>query len=90
MQGVVRVIADLDRDLHQIPDNHLLLVINACDTGVPKLCDSRNMVIRIADVNDNTPNFTRAVYTASISQTAAADEEVLMIGAQVSKKHGCP
>ncbi|XP_067938174.1 cadherin-23-like [Watersipora subatra] len=45
--GLVTVSGDLDRDAQQIPNNRLSLIIKACDTGDPMLCQSKAMTIRI-------------------------------------------
>lgn len=66
-------------------DNSLTLVIEACDSGLPKMCTDKSMTIRVTDVNDNSPTFTQAVYTASVSETAEAGHVFAVDGvAQVS------
>lgn len=75
---MIRVTGDLDRDENQIPDNALSLNIEACDQGVPKLCTSKTMTIRITDVNDNSPVFTRHSYSASVKEVASTGQVLYM------------
>lgn len=79
-QGVLRVVGDLDRDLYQLPNNSLTLMIEACDSGQPRLCSVREMTVRVTDVNDNSPVFSRPAYTARISETAQKDDAINVQG----------
>lgn len=71
---------DLDRDLYQLPNNSLSLHIEACDSGQPRLCSVRVMTIRVTDVNDNSPVFSRPAYTSKISETAQQNDAVNVDG----------
>ena len=60
--GVLSTIRSLDREATP----NYTLVIRASDLGVPPLFTDKNFRIVVRDINDNTPTFSQASYTASV------------------------
>uniref|UniRef100_A0A3Q3JL15 Protocadherin-16 n=1 Tax=Monopterus albus TaxID=43700 RepID=A0A3Q3JL15_MONAL len=57
------------------------LTVVVSDRGVPQRSSSVAAVITIGDVNDNPPVFSRAEYTVSLSEGAAAGTEIIRLTA---------
>ncbi|XP_047462295.1 LOW QUALITY PROTEIN: protocadherin-16-like [Mugil cephalus] len=66
-------------DFETKPLYNLTVVVS--DRGVPQRSSSVAAVISIADVNDNPPVFSRAEYTVSLSEGAAAGTEIIRLTA---------
>ncbi|KAK0133503.1 Protocadherin-16 [Merluccius polli] len=62
-------------DFETTPLYNLTVVVS--DRGVPQKSSSVAVVITIGDVNDNPPVFSRADYTVSLSEGAAAGTEII-------------
>ncbi|KAJ9587770.1 hypothetical protein L9F63_018796 [Diploptera punctata] len=74
---LVIVSLPLDRELQP---NYTLSVI-ATDTGNPPLHASRTFHLRVTDINDNAPEFERAVYYANVLEVADPGTSVFQIHA---------
>lgn len=74
---LVIVSMPLDRELKS---NYTLSVI-ATDTGTPPLHASRTFHLRVTDVNDNPPEFTRQSYSANVVEIADPGTSVLQVTA---------
>ncbi|NXJ85057.1 PCDB8 protein, partial [Trogon melanurus] len=48
------------------------VTVRARDRGFPALSASKTLLVRLLDVNDNTPSFTQAIYTMVISENEPA------------------
>uniref|UniRef100_A0A3Q3WF66 Protocadherin-16 n=1 Tax=Mola mola TaxID=94237 RepID=A0A3Q3WF66_MOLML len=57
------------------------LTVVVSDRGMPQKSSNVAAVITIADVNDNSPVFSRAEYTVSLSEGAAAGTEIIRLTA---------
>ncbi|KAM9348127.1 protocadherin-16 [Symphorus nematophorus] len=66
-------------DFETKPLYNLTVVVS--DRGVPQRSSSVAAVITIGDVNDNPPVFSRAEYTVSLSEGAAAGTEIIRLTA---------
>ncbi|XP_030010494.1 protocadherin-16 [Sphaeramia orbicularis] len=66
-------------DFETKPLYNLTVVVS--DRGVPQRSSSVAAVIAIGDVNDNPPVFSRAEYTVSLSEGAAAGTEIIRLTA---------
>lgn len=62
LTGVLSTVRSLDRETK----SNYTLVIRASDLGVPPQFSDENLKICLRDVNDNTPTFSQALYTASV------------------------
>lgn len=62
-------------DFETTPLYNLTVVVS--DRGVPQKSSSVAVVIAVGDVNDNPPVFSRADYTVSLSEGAAAGTEII-------------
>lgn len=71
-------------DFETKPLYNLTVVVS--DRGVPQRSSSVAAVITIGDVNDNPPVFSRAEYTVSLSEGAAAGTEIIRLTATGGKK----
>ena len=58
---------------------HYKLTIRASDQGKPVLSPSKDVPIKILDVNDNDPIFTLEPYSAQISEDAAVSSRVVQV-----------
>lgn len=65
------------------------LTVVVSDRGVPQRSSSVAAVITIGDVNDNPPVFSRAEYTVSLSEGAAAGTEIIRLTATGEQKRFC-
>lgn len=66
-------------DFETKPLYNLTVVVS--DRGVPQKSSSVVTVITIGDVNDNPPAFSRAEYSVSLSEGAAAGTEIIRLTA---------
>ncbi|XP_049895859.1 protocadherin-16-like [Epinephelus moara] len=66
-------------DFETKPLYNLTVVVS--DRGVPQRSSNVAAVITIGDVNDNPPVFSRAEYTVSLSEGAAAGTEIIRLTA---------
>ena len=55
------------------------LTIRASDEGTPALSSSKDVPIKILDVNDNYPIFTSQQYAGRISEDAAVGSQVVQV-----------
>ncbi|KAF2987751.1 hypothetical protein EK904_015163 [Melospiza melodia maxima] len=72
--GTILVTGSLDRESK---DKYELLLL-ASDNGVPQRQNFTHISIRVLDVNDNPPEFTRAQYSASIPVAAAKEGQAVL------------
>ena len=57
------------------------LRVNASDKGLPSRTGSCLVQVAVTDVNDNTPVFDAATYTASATEDIAFGTEIIVVGA---------
>ncbi|XP_010214133.1 PREDICTED: protocadherin beta-15-like, partial [Tinamus guttatus] len=69
----LRTEAALDRE--RTPEYNI--TITAVDWGTPRLSSQENISVQISDVNDNPPQFTKAIYTMSVKEN---NSHMLRIG----------
>ncbi|NWI08655.1 PCDBG protein, partial [Crypturellus soui] len=69
----LRTEAALDRE--RTPEYNI--TITAMDWGTPRLSSQESISVQISDVNDNPPEFTKAVYTMSVKEN---NSHMLRIG----------
>ncbi|XP_056151740.1 protocadherin beta-16-like [Lampris incognitus] len=58
------------------------ITITATDSGLPPLSSANTLQLRISDVNDNAPFFTKPSYTASIVENNVPGTSVLTVSAR--------
>ncbi|KAK2818195.1 hypothetical protein Q7C36_022128 [Tachysurus vachellii] len=74
--AIVRTTKPLDADVLKESGGILYYSVTCGSTG------NRNIrAIQVADINDNAPVFERKIYTATVSETAAVDFQVLKVQA---------
>ncbi|XP_059699426.1 protocadherin Fat 4-like [Haemorhous mexicanus] len=72
--GTILVTGSVDRESK---DKYELLLL-ASDNGVPLRQNFTHVSIRVLDVNDNPPQFTRAQYSASVPVAAAKEGQAVL------------
>ncbi|XP_048580487.1 cadherin-23-like isoform X2 [Nematostella vectensis] len=76
--GVVSTVGELDYEDVQ----RYTVYIVAIDQGEPQLNSTTlHLNISLVDANDNNPTFTKAAYTAHVSEEATAGTNVIMVNA---------
>lgn len=75
--GAIVTSRKLDRELVA----GYVLVVTAQDHGIPRLSDTTNVEIEIADVNDNSPRFYLPLYAASVREDNPVGSNVLQVSA---------
>ncbi|EDO34816.1 predicted protein [Nematostella vectensis] len=76
--GVVSTVGELDYEDVQ----RYTVYIVATDQGEPQLNSTTlHLNISLVDANDNNPTFTKAAYTAHVSEEATAGTNVIMVNA---------
>ena len=73
--GILTVAKGLDREA--LPAHNV--TITAVDLGTPQLSSSVVATINLIDVNDNPPQFTRKLYSASVAESSPIGFEVLRV-----------
>nr|XP_045591384.1 fat-like cadherin-related tumor suppressor homolog [Procambarus clarkii] len=76
--GVLEVVAELDRE--RTPEYSLNITVY--DLGVPHKSVSRNLTVRVADVNDNAPEFSRVSYSLHLPENTRNGTSVAQLSAQ--------
>ncbi|XP_064099968.1 fat-like cadherin-related tumor suppressor homolog isoform X2 [Macrobrachium nipponense] len=76
--GVLSVWAELDHE--RTPE--YLLNITVYDLGVPHRSISRNLTIRVTDVNDNAPEFSSVSYSLHLPENTRNGTSVAQLSAQ--------
>ncbi|XP_076823266.1 protocadherin-18-like [Clavelina lepadiformis] len=61
--------------------NRYMLVIEACDNGVPTRCSSYDMTVEILDDNDHSPEFQQAIYSIELPEDAEIGTAVTQVTA---------
>ena len=51
----------------------------ATDQGIPPLSSTSSITVLVEDVNDNSPSFTKSVYTGSLMENLASGQHVLIV-----------
>lgn len=77
MSGAVSVAAALDRETKAEYD----LLVVAEDQGRPARSATATLLVRVADVNDNAPEFSEAEYRAEVWETEAPGASLLTVSA---------
>uniref|UniRef100_A0A8C5GTZ0 Protocadherin-16 n=1 Tax=Gouania willdenowi TaxID=441366 RepID=A0A8C5GTZ0_GOUWI len=95
-QGGLECTGDLDGDFHLNPSTGALstsrgldretradyaLEVVATDRGSPTLSATVTVEVRVLDVNDNSPVFSRSSYSVEVSEDAAEGYQVLEVSA---------
>lgn len=80
------VAAALDRERREL----YALRLVARDGGAPPLSAERALLLRVVDVNDETPAFARAHYRAAVSEAASPGTAVLRLSASDGDEPGSP
>ena len=73
--GIVTVAKGLDRETVSSYN----LSISAIDLGTPALVSTVVATVNVLDVNDNPPQFSRKLYSASVAESSAIGTEVLNV-----------
>ena len=69
--GTITLNSDLDRDADDVLDGGISVFIRACNIGLDlDTCPRRQLTIYITPINDIDPQFTEAVYTGSLNESA--------------------
>ncbi|XP_059201689.1 protocadherin alpha-3-like [Centropristis striata] len=58
-----------------------LLVLTALDGGKPPKSGNMNILVKVLDVNDNTPIFSKDVYSVTLSENAPVGTTVIQVNA---------
>ena len=73
--GVVRLVDSLDHEATR----RYFLTIRAEDRGSPSLSGTVLISVNVTDENDNSPQFSQAVYTASVGEMAPVGTKVFQV-----------
>lgn len=73
----LELVGELDRELNDFYS----IVVTAIDGGEPRLSGSMQVSVNVADVNDNSPSFTKAVYYKEVPENTAIGTMVLKVSA---------
>ena len=76
--GILQVVAELDRE--RTPEYYLNITVY--DLGVPHRSASRNLTVKIIDVNDNAPEFNRVSYSLHLPENTRNGTSVAQLSAQ--------
>ncbi|KAK8767142.1 hypothetical protein V5799_006076 [Amblyomma americanum] len=81
--GFVRSLRYFDREKLVSLTGHDSVTMDAVvlDSGITRLRGEAKVVVRITDVNDNAPVFSRPIYRASVSEAAAPGTAVARVSA---------
>lgn len=71
----------VDGPLDREEKDHYKLTIMASDFGSPPLRSERTFILRISDVNDNTPIFERKIYQTNIFEDVPEGTSVIQVRA---------
>ncbi|XP_055990500.1 protocadherin Fat 4 [Sorex fumeus] len=77
IDGQVRLTGQLDRE--QVSNYTLTLL--ATDKGQPALSSSTEVVVRVLDVNDNSPAFARASYRVEVPEDTLTGADLVQVSA---------
>ncbi|XP_063862581.1 fat-like cadherin-related tumor suppressor homolog isoform X4 [Scylla paramamosain] len=76
--GILQVVAQLDRE--RTPEYNLNITVY--DLGVPHRSASRNLTVKVIDVNDNAPEFNRVSYSLHLPENTRNGTSVAQLSAQ--------
>ena len=65
-------------------DQSYSLIVLACDSGMPSLCSSAQILVRVTDENDVRPSFSADVFSVQISELALIGSSVIRVQANDS------
>jgi hypothetical protein len=83
--GVISVNSGLDRETLA----NYKLVIRASDQGTRVLSSSKVVPIKILDVNDNSPIFTKSPYFGEIAEDASVGSRVVQVRLFILQYNNC-
>ncbi|XP_051936196.1 protocadherin alpha-11-like isoform X27 [Hippocampus zosterae] len=69
------------KSLDKEKTGHLLLVLTALDGGKPPKTGEINISINVLDVNDNSPVFSKEVYSVTLDENASIGTTVIQVNA---------
>ncbi|CAI2294435.1 unnamed protein product [Caenorhabditis sp. 36 PRJEB53466] len=75
--GIVHLTRELDYDDPALPKSHKLVVTAREDNRESHV----DLTIRISDINDNVPTFTRPLYTAQVREDIPLNQTILKVTA---------
>uniref|UniRef100_A0A3Q1FYI0 Protocadherin alpha-8-like n=1 Tax=Acanthochromis polyacanthus TaxID=80966 RepID=A0A3Q1FYI0_9TELE len=79
--GVLYVRRKIDREEVCAQSSTHSLVLTALDGGKPPKSGNMNIVVNVLDVNDNTPVFSKDVYSVLLSENAPIGTTVIQVNA---------
>lgn len=74
---LVEIAKELDRE--KLPEINVTVICK--DRGKPQLSDSGSFLIKLSDVNDNKPRFTKNIYRANLTENNRRGRHVLFVKA---------
>ncbi|XP_078690233.1 protocadherin Fat 4-like isoform X2 [Branchiostoma floridae x Branchiostoma belcheri] len=78
--GSVHVNKPLDRE--SLNNDEVILTIQATDKGIPSLSSTKNVTIKVTDINDEPPVFLENTYFGSIDEEQEGGIMVLQVSAE--------
>jgi protocadherin Fat 4 len=86
--NVLKTVAELDRE----KTDEITLIIQAADSGTPSRTATGTVIVRVININDNSPKFSEGTYYASLPQDAINVSVALSPPFYVTDadKMGCP
>ena len=75
--GTIRTRVSFDREKRE----SYIVTVQAQDSGTSPLSGSTTVSIRILDVNDNAPAFTKSVYRATVPENEPIGREITSVSA---------
>uniref|UniRef100_A0A3Q2ZUJ0 Cadherin domain-containing protein n=1 Tax=Kryptolebias marmoratus TaxID=37003 RepID=A0A3Q2ZUJ0_KRYMA len=73
--GILRLVQPLDYS----EVNVYTLRVQAFDGGSPSLTGNSSVVVKVKDVNNNPPEFSKEIYNASVSENLASGASILSL-----------
>ncbi|XP_076446681.1 protein dachsous-like [Babylonia areolata] len=67
----------LDRETHP----HYTLTVTATDSGTPRRSGTAQVTVKVMDLNDNSPQFSQAVYSTAVREDVAQGVTVMRVSA---------
>nr|XP_061793389.1 protocadherin beta-16-like [Nerophis lumbriciformis] len=71
----------LKQSLDREKKEHMHLVLTAVDGGQPQMSGSMQILIKVLDINDNAPIFTKPVYKATVAENTSKGTVVTVVSA---------
>nr|XP_061793124.1 protocadherin gamma-A12-like [Nerophis lumbriciformis] len=80
LRNYYTLLTDAPLDRESVPEYNITIV--AADSGLPTLWTKKTFNLKISDINDNTPIFSNAVYSAIITENNQPGVSIMTVNAK--------